>query len=43
MVAAKALRENRGIAVLFSVDLGNRWWWVVNATLRPPLPPEKTR
>jgi hypothetical protein len=37
------LRENRGIALLFFVNLGTRWGWVVNTTPRPPLPPGKTR
>jgi hypothetical protein len=39
----RPLRENRGIALLFFVNLGTRWGWVVNTTPRPHLPPGKTR
>ena len=40
--ATKALRENTGIAVLFFVNLGTRWGWVVNTTPRLPLPRERS-
>ena len=37
----RPLRESRGIALLFFVDLGTRWGWVVKTTPRPPLPRER--
>jgi hypothetical protein len=36
----KAQRGSRGVSLL-SLNLGARWWWVVNATPRPLYRPRK--
>jgi hypothetical protein len=38
--ATKAEKGKRGIALLF-LNLGTRWWWVVNTTPWPLYPQEK--